>query len=88
MAGQCLDEAAARKADCPARLQLVYHQIMGDKPPPHVPILMNCFYEPTQPSMRRCIDFGRSLMNALEAWPGEARVALIASGEPLALRVR
>jgi len=58
----------------------VYRQVMGDNPPPHVPILLNCFYEPTQPSMRRCIAFGASLMNALKAWPGEQRVAIIASG--------
>jgi len=64
----------------PHAFSFVYHQIMSDQPPPHVPILMNCFYEPTQPSMRRCIAFGVSLMNAIKAWPGEARVAIIASG--------
>ena len=29
----------------------LYHQIMGDRPPPSVPILMNTFYPPTQPSI-------------------------------------
>jgi predicted class III extradiol MEMO1 family dioxygenase len=30
--------------------------------------------------MKRCIAFGNSLMNAIKAWPGDARVAIIASG--------
>lgn len=58
----------------------VYRQVMDDNPPPNVPILMNCFYPPTQPSMPRCIELGRALHKAIEAWPGNERVAIIASG--------
>jgi hypothetical protein len=58
----------------------VYHQVMRDDPPPNVPILMNCFYPPTQPSMPRCIDLGMALYRAIAAWPGNERVAIIASG--------
>ncbi len=58
----------------------VYRQIMGDNPPPHVPIIMNCFYPPTQPSMARCIEFGRVLRDAIKAWPEDVRVGVIASG--------
>jgi hypothetical protein len=53
---------------------------MSDNPPPHVPILMNCFYPPTQPPMSRCIEFGRTLRDAIKAWKSDARVAIIASG--------
>ena len=49
----------------------VYHQIMGDKPPPNVPILMNTFYPPTQPSMKRCIAFGKALQKAIQAWDSD-----------------
>ena len=37
----------------PHAYSFVYHQIMGDEPPPHVPVIMNCFYPPTQPSIER-----------------------------------
>lgn len=58
----------------------VYRQIMNDDPPPTVPILVNTFYAPTQPSMSRSIAFGRALRDAIEAWDSTARVAVIASG--------
>ncbi|AUN32636.1 protocatechuate 3,4-dioxygenase [Niveispirillum cyanobacteriorum] len=64
----------------PHAYSFVYHQIMGDNPPPNVPILMNCFYEPTQPPMKRCIAFGEALLRAVKAWKSDARVAIIASG--------
>lgn len=64
----------------PHAYSFVYHQIMGDDVPPHVPILMNLFYPPTQPSMSRCIEFGRILRDAILAWPADVRVAVIASG--------
>ena len=64
----------------PHAYSFVYHQIMGDDPPPHVPVIMNCFYPPTQPSMARCIQFGRVLRDAIKAWPEDVRVGIIASG--------
>lgn len=64
----------------PHAYSFIYHQIMSDNPPPHVPIIMNCFYEPTQPPMWRCIEFGKQLKEAIEAWDSDARVAVIASG--------
>lgn len=64
----------------PHAFSFIYHQIMGDAPPPHVPVLMNCFYPPTQPSMTRCIAFGRTLRDAIKAWPEDVRVGVIASG--------
>jgi predicted class III extradiol MEMO1 family dioxygenase len=45
-----------------------------------VPVLMNCFYPPTQPSMSRCIQFGAVLRDVILAWPEDIRVAVIASG--------
>ena len=64
----------------PHAYSFVYHQVMGDNPPPHVPVIMNCFYPPTQPSMARCIEFGGALSRALKAWPEDVRVGIIASG--------
>jgi len=64
----------------PHAYSFVYHQIMGDDVPRHVPVLFNLFYPPTQPSMKRCIEFGRVLREAIEAWPEDVRVGVIASG--------
>jgi 3-O-methylgallate 3,4-dioxygenase len=58
----------------------VYHQIMMDQPPPSVPILMNTFYRPTQPPIRRCIEFGHALIAAIRSWEQQLRVAVVASG--------
>ena len=57
-----MEKQMKQKAEYPVvphAYSFVYHQIMGDQPPPHVPVLMNLFYPPTQPSMARCIEFGR-----------------------------
>jgi hypothetical protein len=47
---------------------------------PAVPIMINTFYPPNRPSPARCVDFGVALREAIESFPGDARVAVIASG--------
>ena len=64
----------------PHAFGFVYRQIMGDDPPPTVPILMNTFYAPTQPSMSRAIEFGKVLTKAIQDWDSDKKVAIIASG--------
>jgi len=58
----------------------IYQQIMSGQPPPSVPIFLNCFYPPNQPSMARSLQFGKSLFEAIKAWDTDKRVAIIASG--------
>jgi len=58
----------------------VYRRIMRDMPPPSVPVVLNTFYPPNQPSAARCIAFGHALGKAIRDWPESARVAVIASG--------
>lgn len=64
----------------PHAFSFVYRHIMGDVVPPHVPVFMNTFYAPTQPSMARAIDFGRALTRAIESWDSDLRVGIVASG--------
>jgi 3-O-methylgallate 3,4-dioxygenase len=64
----------------PHAFGFVYRQIMSDRPPPTVPILVNTFYPPTQPSMRRSIQLGNALLDAIKSWNSKLRVAVIASG--------
>lgn len=58
----------------------VYRQIMRDQVVPSVPVVLNTFYPPNQPSVRRCWDFGVAVTKAIEDWKSDARVALIGSG--------
>ncbi len=58
----------------------VFRRIMRDKVPPTVPVFINTFYPPNQPTAGRCFEFGRSLGRAILAWPENAKVGVIASG--------
>ena len=64
----------------PHAFGFVFRNIMADKPVPTVPVVLNTFYPPNQPTVGRCYDFGKSLLRAIQSWPGDRRVALIASG--------
>jgi 3-O-methylgallate 3,4-dioxygenase len=58
----------------------VYRNIMKDDVIPNVMVILNTFYPPNQPTAKRCFNLGRALKRAIESWPEDARVALIASG--------
>ena len=58
----------------------VYRRVMRDKVVPHVPVFVNTFYPPNQPTAVRCFRFGRALARAIAAWPEDVTVAVIASG--------
>ncbi len=66
--------------ETPHAFGFVYRQLMNDKPMPSVPVVLNTFYPPNQPTVRRCYDFGKSVVRAIQSWESDARVALIASG--------
>lgn len=56
---------------------LVLAQVAGQLP--IVPILINCV-QPPLPSMKRCFDFGVALGDAIRAYSGLERIAILASG--------
>ncbi len=58
----------------------VYRRIMKDEVVPNVPVFINTFYPPNQPTLRRCYDFGASILKAIESWDTDKKVAVIASG--------
>jgi OH-DDVA oxygenase/3-O-methylgallate 3,4-dioxygenase len=64
----------------PHSLGFIYRQIMRDRVIPHVPIIINTFFPPNQPTARRCFAFGRAVGRALAAWPGDERIAIFGSG--------
>jgi hypothetical protein len=58
----------------------IYRRLLKDRPLPLVPVLVNTFYPPNQPSPQRCFDFGRAVGRAIAGWPSDARVAVVGSG--------
>ena len=55
-------------------------QIMGEKPIPIVPVFVNTYFPPNQPTPSRCYDLGLALHRAIETSPADLRVGIVASG--------
>lgn len=58
----------------------VRRRLMPNNPRPMIPVFINTFYSPNTPSAARCFALGRALRKAINAWPGNERVAVVASG--------
>jgi aromatic ring-opening dioxygenase catalytic subunit (LigB family) len=61
----------------------VYRRILRDRAIPVVPILLNTYFPPNQPTAKRCYQFGQSIGRAIVDWNGanaDKRVAICASG--------
>jgi hypothetical protein len=58
----------------------VHQRLMGARVVPIVPVLLNTYYPPNQPTPKRCYQLGRALRKAIEGWPGAKRVGIVASG--------
>ena len=59
----------------------IYQRILGQASTiPMVPIFVNTFWEPTPPSAARSYDFGVALGKAIQSYPADIRVGIVASG--------
>jgi hypothetical protein len=58
----------------------VRRRLMGETMIPLLPVLLNSYNLPNVPSPRRAYYFGRSLRRAIETFPEDLRVAVVASG--------
>lgn len=56
------------------------HVLDAAAPVPIVPIFINTYFPPNQPSPRRCYKLGQAVRRAVDAFPGNARVGVLASG--------
>ena len=45
-----------------------------------IPVMVNTYYPPNQPTPKRCYAFGRAVRRAIESWDSDKRVAVMASG--------
>ena len=58
----------------------LYRRVLPGSSLPMVPVMVNTYYPPNQPTPKRCYAFGQAVRKAVESWDSEARVALLASG--------
>jgi len=59
----------------------VHRHVMDAKAPiPIVPVFLNTYFPPNQPSPRRCYKLGQAVRRAVDAYPGNVRVGVLASG--------
>jgi len=58
----------------------LYRRILPGTKLPMVPVMVNTYYPPNQPTPKRCYAFGQAVRKAIESWDSPQRVALLASG--------
>jgi hypothetical protein len=61
-------------------LGFVHQRLMTGGVVPVVPVFLNTYYPPNQPTPRRCYRLGQAIRRAVEAYPGKARIGVVASG--------
>lgn len=58
----------------------VHRRLMGKDVVPIVPVALNTYFPPNQPRPKRCWRLGQAIAAAVERFPTEARVGILASG--------
>jgi hypothetical protein len=58
----------------------LYRRLLPGSRVPMVPVMVNTYYPPNQPTPKRCYAFGQAVRRAIESWNNDKRVALVASG--------
>jgi hypothetical protein len=58
----------------------IHQRIMNRAAIPVVPVFLNTYYPPNQPSPRRCYKLGQAIREAVEGYPESLRVGIVASG--------
>jgi hypothetical protein len=58
----------------------LYQRLWPECPVPIVPVMINTYYPPNQPTPKRCHDLGRAIRESLASWSEGQRVGVIASG--------
>lgn len=58
----------------------VYRRIMTKKAYPIIPVNVNTYYPPNQVTPLRCYRIGEAIREAIEAWPEDLRVVVMATG--------
>jgi 3-O-methylgallate 3,4-dioxygenase len=57
-----------------------HRRLMAENVIPIVPVAINTYFPPNQPTPRRCLEVGRAIAAALESWDRSKRIGILASG--------
>jgi 3-O-methylgallate 3,4-dioxygenase len=60
--------------------QFVHRRLLKHLELPVIPVILNTFDPPNQPTPRRCVALGEALRELIALWPEDLRVGVIASG--------
>ncbi|MBM3526738.1 MAG: protocatechuate 3,4-dioxygenase [Alphaproteobacteria bacterium] len=58
----------------------VHRRYMAEPPIPIVPVFLNTYYPPNQPSPARCFELGAAIRDLAASFPDDLRVGVMASG--------
>jgi 3-O-methylgallate 3,4-dioxygenase len=58
----------------------IHRRLLDNRSIPMVPVFLNTYFPPNQPSPRRCIALGRALAEAVRSYPEGLSVGFVASG--------
>jgi 3-O-methylgallate 3,4-dioxygenase len=58
----------------------IHRRFMRDRAIAMVPIFLNTYYPPNQPSPKRCFDLGVAIRELAASFPGDLRIGILASG--------
>ncbi len=58
----------------------VYRRILKGLEVPVVPVMLNTYFPPNQPTPKRCLELGKVIREAVETMPEALNVAIVASG--------
>lgn len=64
----------------PHAFSWVIRRVMEDHAVPILPIIINTFFPPNQPTARRCFAFGEFMGKVIKAWKQDVKVAVFGSG--------
>lgn len=58
----------------------IHKRLMADHVTPIIPVCLNTYYPPNQPTPKRCYQIGAAIRAAVDSFPADLRVGVIASG--------
>lgn len=58
----------------------IVKRLVGDRPVKVLPVMLNTYYPPNQPTPARCLALGAAIGKAVDEAPSDQRVLLVASG--------
>jgi hypothetical protein len=58
----------------------VHNRLLAGMTIPVVPVFLNTYFPPNQPTPGRCYRLGQALRRAVESFPGDQRIGVLASG--------